>query len=476
MIGKLSLKPILRSSEQCKRSCITRAVLFSVVPLVLGACSDPKANISRMNDEIKVTLAASDEQTTSLERESSAVDLLAGFVPAVRAAVTSDPGYRAALQFEFQATNEIGVDESVRRPQLTGTANVGKVIETGANSSSKTYSGMAGGLVLSQVIYDGGESAAAINKATAVAVSASAGREVSGNDLALQAARAWIDLWQARARLDNLTSRTHEIDALIVQMERMAADGFLDRSGLDSVRRQMTDIEMERIRRESDLDEAGIRFRHFYNVVPKFVKIPTDLITSKEAKIAAAAWQNSPAILRIASEVLVARSELKAAEAAFKPRARLQAGLNTPIKTSDRNTKSLGIVVQYTFGDGGRRRAQLAASKANLNASEARLEDSKRQLRVELSTSISRLDSIEENIPLIEQKLAIGTREATTVRSQISTGQSSVRQLIELEIENYRAGDAKLSVAAERLALLMTIASRTGELGRLIGLEKSDLP
>jgi outer membrane protein TolC len=51
------------------------------------------------------------------------------------------------------------------------------------------------------------------------------------------------------------------------------------------------------------------------------------------------------------------------------------------------------------------------------------------------------------------------------------TGQSNLRQLVEAEIEIYRAQDQQIAMQAERQTLLLTIASSTGALSTLIGLQ-----
>jgi uncharacterized protein YpmS len=65
----------------------------------------------------------------------------------------------------------------------------------------------------------------------------------------------------------------------------------------------------------------------------------------------------------------------------------------------------------------------------------------------------------------------LSASEAETSRSQITTGQSTLRQLVEAEVSNYRAHDRQIAIWAERQILLLTIAARTGEVARRIGLQ-----
>jgi hypothetical protein len=74
-------------------------------------------------------------------------------------------------------------------------------------------------------------------------------------------------------------------------------------------------------------------------------------------------------------------------------------------------------------------------------------------------------------MPLLADKLRLSRLEAETSRSQMMTGQSNLRQLVEAEIAIYRAQDEQIAMQAEQQTLLLTIAARTGALSRLIGLE-----
>lgn len=454
---------------QVMRPNLARALQVSSLALLLAACSERPADMADMSDTITATLTETTAPDVVAAREP--VNLHAGFAQAVRSAVIGNEGYRAALALETSAMGRIGVASSVRRPQVSGNANLGGIRETGGTGPDETTTGVAGGVNLSQLIYDGGESTAAVNQATAEALAAQAEREVSGNELALQAARAWVDVWQFEERLQLLRSRTSEMDTMVAHMERMASNGFVDRSALDSARRQIVGITLEETRLEADLRDARVRFQRFYNRAPEAIGLPTDLITLAAARKAAGAWQQAPGLERSAAELLIARSVVASAEAAFRPRARLQAGVSSPMQEAESTDTSVGLVLEYTFGDGGRRQSQLETAQARARAVEAQLADGQRTLEAELDAALTRLAAIERSMPLLAEQMRLSASEAETARSQITTGQSTLRQLVEAEIENYRACDRQIAMRAERQLLLLTIAARTGELGLKIGLE-----
>ena len=184
---------------------------------------------------------------------AEAIALSQGLAIALRAAVSTNEGYLGALALEAEAMGQIGVVASARRPQLTGSANIGGIRETGSNAETTT--GVAGGVNVSQLVYDGGASASAVNRSTALALSAQAGRLAQGNEIALSAAQAWINLWQYSERLRLMRARTAQMDTLIDQIERMASNGMLDRASLENAQRQIVDIKLEESRLQAQFDQ-----------------------------------------------------------------------------------------------------------------------------------------------------------------------------------------------------------------------------
>lgn len=217
-----------------------RPYIILVTVVVLAGCNSfpgmpemPEMSDMRTSVEQRLTAFAMEVP----KEKPKAIVLSKGMGHALHAAVSTNEGYIGALALEAQAVGQVGVVASARHPQITGNANIGGVRETGANAT--TTSGVAGGVNLSQLIYDGGALGSAINRTTALALSAQAGRLVQGNEIALRAAQSWIDLWQYSERLRLMRTRTSEMDMLVEQIERMATNGMLDKSLLENAQGQI---------------------------------------------------------------------------------------------------------------------------------------------------------------------------------------------------------------------------------------------
>ena len=435
--------------------------------LFLASCSEP-IEVSDMQ------LAITDHLTTgavsSADDNMPTINISAGLAPALKVIVPVNEAYIAALAFEAEAMGEIGVVASVRRPQFTGNANIGGIRETGI-SAARTTTGIAGSIGLSQLVYDGGASVSAVSRTTALALAAKAGRMVQANEISLNAASAWINLWEFSERLRTLRARTSEMDKLVQQIERMAGNGMLDKASLENVQRQIVDVKLEESRLLAGQAEAHVLFQRFFNTMPPNVPKPSELVTVSQARLLAQDWQAAPGLQQQAAKLLAARAAVGEARSAFRPRTRLQAGARSPLDRGESTDLTLGLSLEYSFNDGGRRKKQLETAEARVVATEAQLSDAQRGLEAELQAGLTRLASIERAMPLLLDKLRLSRSEAETSRSQILTGQSNLRQLVEAEIAIYRAQDQQIAMQAERRTLLLTIASRTGALSRLVGIE-----
>jgi outer membrane protein TolC len=162
------------------------------------------------------------------------------------------------------------------------------------------------------------------------------------------------------------------------------------------------------------------------------------------------------------------------AEAGFEPRIRLQAGVRSPVDLQDDVNGSLGVVMEYVIGDGGRRQSQLESATAQMQRAEAQFTAAKQALETELNISIARLDAIERTMPVVTQREALAAARIETLQSQLATGQTGLGQLIDAEIQLYRVRDQVITMGAEREILFLTIGARLGLLARQIGLLDAD--
>ena len=181
--------------------------------LMLASCVEKPSGRVQISNELMMALAK--KIPTQQSADPAAFRIVSDFGKTILKAVEANERYRAALSMEKALMADIAVAESVRRWQVKGSSTAGGISERGGSQPSKTTTGIAGGINASQLIYDGGESVANINSATAEAVGARIDRIIVGNELALETARAWIDVWQYSKKLDLLKTRSMEMEMVV---------------------------------------------------------------------------------------------------------------------------------------------------------------------------------------------------------------------------------------------------------------------
>lgn len=435
------------------------------------------ASCGQSPDDIATMRVAIDEQILMDTHDVDVADAdplpFAQFEAALLVAVSQNELYRAALAAETAAKAQVDVASSGTRPQISSSLNAG-LIQDASSNNGDVEKGAIAGVNLSQLIYDGGETTANVNRANAEVLIAEADRMVRGNDVASRASQAWVDVWKHQSRAELLASRLTKLNELVGQIERMAANGMVDRSVVDSATRERLEFEMVDLNIQADLQDAELRFARLFNTSPSRLRLPENVVTATDIRAAVGAPRQAPELQLSAAELIVARSAVARAEAGFEPRIRLQAGLRSPVDEQDDANGSLGVVVEYVIGDGGRRQSQLESATAQMQRSEAQFTASKQAFETEMNISVARLDAIERSLPVVTQREALAAERIETLQSQLATGQTGLSQLIDAEIQLYRVRDQLVTMRAEREILFLTTGARLGLLARQIGLLDAD--
>lgn len=440
-------------------------LLFLTGAFGIAACVPPETRVEAMQAEVAARLAAAGPAQAA--RPVFAGDPRA----ALRGAVESSGEFRAAVAAEDEALAGIGIAASATKPQVTGSGMAGQISE--GSPSDDVITGAAVDLMLTQLVYDGGASRAGLDQATAAALAARAAAVETGNRVALDAYRAWVNLWLAQQQMSLLQARTGEFATIVDQLDRMTETGMIDSSMREGAHVAQIDIEMERARLQGELLAAEATFLRFFASVPAGLPRPAALMDARDLQLAASAWQNAPSLRRAAAELLAGEAATAGARAALKPVVSLSTGVTSPMDPDDTTDTSVGFQVRYTFGDGGKRKSQIAAAEAREEALGAALSEAQAQARALIVSSLAGLKALDRSAALTAEKMAASATKAETARAQIGLGQSTLSALMDAEIANYRATEQDLRITAERLILQAEIAAGTGQLLSRLGLAEA---
>jgi len=454
----------------------SRLVTASAVLLaLLSGCQSANVLSNEELDSSVATMTRSDVTRSSDEDDgvARAINLSQGYRTALRTAILENQGFQASVSRYRGAEASIRSAQSATRPQLTADATVGAARD-GEDASTST--GAMANVALSQLIFDGGRTRANIARTTAEAYAARANIAVSANDVGQRAAQAWIDLWQANTHNALLQDRINEVSPLIERIERLITNGIVDRAALAAAQRQFLDLKLEEERLQADLRDARERFHRYYGERPRSVPAPQRLFTDAELARMSSSWPDAPALIVAAAELIAAERAVEAAEGELRPTVNLRVGASSPTSGSLRRPDAnVGLVLQHTFGDGGRRAAEIDRLTEQLQAGRATFEDTKDQTRVDVETALSRHRTLSNTISVLDAQIRELNTERETLRSQIASGQANMRQLVESEVLYYRALARRIDTRGELTSLEIRLASLTGELTSRLSINLNDL-
>ena len=125
------------------------------------------------------------------------------------------------------------------------------------------------------------------------------------------------------------------------------------------------------------------------------------------------------------------------------------------------------------MGDGGGRKADTAAQGAKLKAAEQKLAGAKLAGKRELDSALSTRGALIASLETLAAQEAASQNELQIMLSQLATGQTTVRQLIQAEERAYRTSDQRISVASELLKIDFEILASSGLLSKRLGINKN---
>jgi adhesin transport system outer membrane protein len=388
----------------------------------------------------------------------------------LRQVISSNERFAAAVARYRAARANVTVASSAQRPQVTGSVSSGGFV---SNSDTSSNSGLGAGANVSlvQLIYDGGETAALVDVASARAFGAKAEIAVTGNTIGRDAAIAWIDVWQYNARLSLLNTRIANLQPWISRIEQLISSSIENRSVLKAAERQILDIKLEEESLQAAQRSAQERFKQYFGFMPNQVPAPPNIFTQSEIMAMRPAWQESPALVAAAAELVAAENELAAATARQRPKVVFRTGLDAPLSQEDPQTITAGVVVEHSFFDGGRLSALAEAREEELQSLRGDFEDTKSTGQSSIEASLAQYRSINSSLSLIREQIQVTRSERESIENELGTGQSNIQQFVEAEIRNYRAEARRLQLIAEQRTIEIELGALTGRLMEKLNLD-----
>jgi adhesin transport system outer membrane protein len=459
----------IRSADPLKRKHGMKHQNLALITAMfaLSACGAPHYSTATLNSEVN---ALSKVSSNILSQPKLTKSLSGDFNNDLSKIVTNSSEYIVAVNNYYSASSQILVADADRELQISASANAGQTIKDGAGLASTTERGASANLSVSQLIFDGGSSVARIDQARANAFIAEMDVELAANSIAKDAAVSWIDLDTLLKRDTRFEALMTKTEKMLAQMATLVASGMVDKSASASAEIAARSLSLEKANLDAQIAAASASYMKFFGTVPKDLSTPPSLLTAADLAHIQRNWNRAPIMAKTAAQVLSAKQSLIAAQGREKPTVGFKAGMASPMEKDERTTYAIGLEVSWIIGDGGRREADTAAQAANLKAAEQKLQGAKLAGKRELDTALSRRTALTASLKTLTAQEVASQNELEINWSQLATGQTTVRQLIQAEEKAYRTSDQKISVASELLKVDFEMLATSGLLSKRLGI------
>lgn len=375
---------------------------------------------------------------------------------AVSARLLSGPTLSAARAGERVAEARLADQRAAMGPSVSLGASA--VASTGSNPALQPT------LLLTQLLYDGGASAFSIAASAARTDAADATTRTRLTARALDAVRAWEDLYRAgrllviaRASL----ARMSEIEDRVA-LRRSSGAGRAAETLRVAARR--ADAAATLARAEGELLATQARFSELFGSSNADGPVPT-------APQMSAGLASSPRLSELQAELRAAKAELGARVAERAPAVFMD--VTGGLDDDDEPALAAGLRLDYSFDSSGRRTAAIDAARAEVARLEAELTLAESDLRRAVSYAASREAALLAESRAITASEKAARQALENAEASFATGRIDILDLLDLGRDLDQAASRRIAVDAKyRLAGYERLAA-SGVLLDVFGIDVS---
>jgi outer membrane protein TolC len=280
-------------------------------------------------------------------------------------------------------------------------------------------------------------------------------------DLALETKRAYWSLVTARESARVLQEAIRAYDAHLEDARNRERFGMAARNEVLAVQVERDRVELEQLKAESGADAAEADLRRLLDLLPATrieasepLEAPAPARPDVEALVAEA--QGRPERKALAARATAAEAAAGAEHGARLPQVALAGGWvyanpNRDIvpPTSDwKDTWDVGIGLNWSVFDGGRRSASEARARAHATALREQLRELERALRLEVTERTLELRTAQARLAVAERSVLSATENRRVAADRYRAGVIPSSELLDAEVAHERATLARTEAFA----------------------------
>lgn len=389
-------------------------------------------------------------------------------------AIADHPGAKAARLEAEAAESEIGSARSGYFPTISLDGSVRRE-KTDRPTFERTMTAEEYSLTLTQPIFDGMRTPSRVSAAKADAEAENLTAQSRLNDVALDAAYAYLAVLEARQRLALL--KEHETRA------RDIADRIERRAEVDPGLRSLTVVggsQTEEARylvlnAERELALAETRYRELIGAEPESLQPPIEpagLMELTPEEAVAGAEHHHPALAAARARAEAADGMREAARADFFPQldaeVRARNGRNIEGISGPDDDYYIGLRLTYNFATGGRDFYDVSAADYREQAAAIRIHDVAREVRLGVLEALENYRSAKDTHQVLQRREAAASELVRVYDAQFIGGQRDLLDLFFVLNEERAASRAELDARFAKLRSAYGVVAAMGELAPIV--------
>jgi outer membrane protein, adhesin transport system len=410
----------------------------------------------------------------------------APLVEAVRKAVSTNPEVQARFNDFRIAQGDVTAARAGFRPQVDATGILGKERQVRPTGSTGWYSRSGVAVQLDQMLFDGFFTNAEVNRFHHAQLVRFYETLEAAEQIALEAARAYIDVLRFRELVRLATDNYVEHKITTDQISERTTAGVGRRVDLEQSIGRLALAESNLLTELSNLHDVSQRYLRIMGELPpeklpdlaEGLKLPNVPATLKEAL--EMAIQVSPEFNAVIENSLSSKEFLEGRKAAYYPRLGFQArqswdrNLNGE-RGSSRDT-FLGFRLDYNIYRGGADKARIQQGEAQVVQSADLVEKSCRDIRQQLTIAYNDVARITEQLTYLDQHRLSTEKAKEAYRQQFEIGQRTLLDLLDTQNEFFEASRAYSRSRHDQILAQARVLGGIGILVTSMEARRPDMP
>lgn len=390
-------------------------------------------------------------------------------------AVLNSPEVRARWHAFQEASEEVGVARGGFLPRVDATAGKGreKLDQPSAGINDKNYTRHGHVLSLNQMLFDGLLTYNEVKRAGRARLVRYFEFLDASENVALEAARAYLDVVRFRYRVHLAEKNYIEHRIAFEQLKRRAESGVGRRVDVEQAGSRLALADVNLTTESANLHDVTARFTRIVGEAPPQVLFMPGLLshgapTNMDAALQVA-LEHNPALRASIENSEAAQYDLAARRSAFSPkvelRARNDSANNVLGVPGDRSNNVVEAVVTYNLFNGFSdvyRNRQFAERK---NIALDQREKACRDMRQTLSIAYNDIGRLNDQLSFIGIQVSLVEKTRDAYRDQFNIGQRSLLDLLDTQNELFNAQLAQVNADVD--VSLAYVRSYAG-MGRLL--------